>query len=318
MVGGIVNIASNCYLNTILQCFLHNIKTRQFFLQSYMKYDNESIIKAIAKIADIIHNKNSTAKPTNLLQTLQKQLKNVLIINEQNDANEIYCLIVDQIVKESLPSDLPSESLPSDKIVNLGISSWLKEFGNKHELARIFYGQMIQQVECDNCSVNSHRSDIFISLDIPLYDDKPIDIEESIANNFKNEPIEGFKCDKCNVVNKKESSKVIRLWYTPYILTISIKRFDYAGRKKNVKIKSMPVLLDLKQYVINMNESDNSVYKLSSIVCHFGSLQSGHYYALVLNNDNSWTRIDDEGVYINIDITNIPTEHFYTLFYCKC
>jgi len=41
----------------------------------------------------------------------------------------------------------------------------------------------------------------------------------------------------------------------------------------------------------------NTSFAISSVICHRGNLDSGHYYTLLREGNNVWVQLDDESVY---------------------
>jgi ubiquitin C-terminal hydrolase len=59
--------------------------------------------------------------------------------------------------------------------------------------------------------------------------------------------------------------------------------------------------IDLEHYTENRNTSVNLTYKLSSVICHKGMLNYGHYYAFICKNDtathnDTWYLCNDDTV----------------------
>lgn len=111
MAGGIVNLGSTCYLNTVLQCLLNNKRLRDYVIQ-LIDSEGMALIKALAKVAYILYDLKKTARPKNLLDILQNRIGTSLNLFEQNDANEFLLLFADKLVTES-PKELKELAPPT-------------------------------------------------------------------------------------------------------------------------------------------------------------------------------------------------------------
>jgi ubiquitin C-terminal hydrolase len=98
----------------------------------------------------------------------------------------------------------------------------------------------------------------------------------------------GLWCDDCNCI--EDVRKEVSIVRSPPILIIQLKRFtdDFGKLRKN----STPV-----RYSLQLNLLDRT-YDLTGVVCHFGTLSSGHYTCLVRDSPTSsqWYHISDSNV----------------------
>lgn len=106
-----------------------------------------------------------------------------------------------------------------------------------------------------------------------------------------------YECVKCR--RKAEPLQQIELYRASKYLILNIKRFkkkfddlmDMINNKKNETLVEFPLEnLDLTSYFYGENEE--CVYDLIAIICHVGTIKSGHYFSIVKNEDN-WYKIDD-------------------------
>lgn len=324
MVCGIENLGNNCYINTVMQCMLHDKNIRDFFSKEIEGAG--TLFNAIKKLKNIIYDMDSICKPTKFLQILKEKFESTgLAIDMQNDTNEFMLILIDKLITE-FPHEkegfFPKLNIPNplkSPLQRLADQGWKKDHGSRSNMAKEFYGQMVQQVKCPQCGSFSHRVESFMSLDISLDNDTNVNglnISNEIKKLFNAEYVDGYSCDKCKSTADK-AEKLIRLWHIPQMLIISIKRFTYDGRKNRTKIRHMPNELNLGKYLIS--EEDPHNYILSSMICHMGSVYGGHYTALIHNHntDGSWTMMDDDTRITNYNIENLNTESVYTIFYQK-
>ena len=107
---------------------------------------------------------------------------------------------------------------------------------------------------------------------------------------------------------------------------MQLKRFDcktesiYEGfikNKKNESLVNFPLKnLDISKYVVEENSRKDCLYDLCAISQHFGSLSSGHYTALCLNDDE-WYNFDDEKISKITNAKSVVSKGAYILIFRK-
>lgn len=106
--------------------------------------------------------------------------------------------------------------------------------------------------------------------------------------------VSGYKCDHCkDATTDKQRSR--KLAHSPDIVTIQLKRFNWAGQKDSHPVP-INLRLDLNANRTSNNKS-NSEYELSAVVLHQGSLNGGHYVCISRSSDGQWLEFDDRSVY---------------------
>ena len=100
-------------------------------------------------------------------------------------------------------------------------------------------------------------------------------------------------CEKCK--KKVDADRSTSWWLAPDVLVILLKRFQYTV--SGVEKVQVPVEFPLKDLVLRTGgdtQNPNSVYDLYGVVNHTGSLSSGHYTAICL--DDQWNIFNDHRV----------------------
>jgi Ubiquitin carboxyl-terminal hydrolase len=127
-----------------------------------------------------------------------------------------------------------------------------------------------------------------------------------------------FKCSKCNKEQQANLQQTLKT--VPPILMLHLKRFRRGKvlSKNDERIKIPFQGLDLSPYVTQNEQGANRpplLYDLYGVICHFGSLNKGHYTALVRHKEN-WYYCDDETITLKrtVDESSIE-ESAYILFY---
>jgi ubiquitin C-terminal hydrolase len=195
-------------------------------------------------------------------------------------------------------------------IMNEAWDRW--EVTNRGCLNDVFFGQTVSQIKCSSCEKFNQNFEFFnmISLPVPRED---ADIWTCLRMAFGDEHIHEWRCDHCG--SKGISKKSQRIWGTSSILVIHLKRFSEDLSKIETGVR-MPLSFKLGQYSLSLDDK----YRLVSVACHVGSLNSGHYYAIRRNCKGEWCIYDDDRKYdITIDrMKNELLSNGYMFFYQRC
>lgn len=125
-------------------------------------------------------------------------------------------------------------------------------------------------------------------------------------------------CERCNKLrNGMKFSRVLEL---PEMLCVHLKRFRH-DLSYSSKISS-PVLfpltgLDMRPYLHNQCKSKIAVYDLTAIICHHGTVGSGHYTSFAKHEiTGKWFEYDDQLV-TEVAPEVVQSCEAYVLFYRK-
>ena len=323
------------------------------------KHKLASVTAQLAEIVDTFINKGaSVITPGSFKQAVDKKFS-VFKGYSQHDAHEFIIHILDAIIEETgIESEPVINNVPQcissyiDKLENFKkqvketiliedkkkIIENLNEYrkmnksiiskynGLRHmvELYKQKYNPFIYQIqsilvhtvecnECKNLSSNYENSPV---LQLYVYDS----LNNSLDNLVKPETIENYKCTVCN--ENRTISKSCKLWRTPSVLFIQLKRFEVLPngrtRKNNIDV-DIPLTIDLTPYcdqTMNGENKINRVYKLKGFSNHMGSLNGGHYTAdcVCIVDNETWYHFDDSSVMQNTN-KMINTSNAYILMY---
>ena len=152
-------------------------------------------------------------------------------------------------------------------------------------------------------------------------------LEEMLNNFFEysffSNKKHGYQCEKC-CKNSTYAFKKFYIFNPPEVLVLCVKKFAKSkmslfGRwmKSSVNV-TYPEILDLSEYMININQStknDNGLYKLLGVVNHSGGLGGGHYTSYIRKNDQ-WYYISDS-YYKKSSLNSALNADAYLVFYEK-
>lgn len=168
--------------------------------------------------------------------------------------------------------------------------------------------EMLQESQFvyNHTSTDTHRSDEPVTL---------LDCFRAFTQSEELDEHNPWFCPHCRENQKAE--KTMTVWQYPDTLIIHLKRFvfhELSSTKVDNKVIFPLDNLDLCQF-ISGPKIKNLIYKLYSLVCHFGGASSGHYTSYTMHPvDGKWCYYNDESV-----TESLPAdEEFsstYVLFY---
>jgi ubiquitin C-terminal hydrolase len=228
---------------------------------------------------------------------------------------------------------------PKEQIEVLLRNKVLEYKSEYSSILKIFGGQFLERLNCEGCNEINHKYVSFLSseLAIPTNNDEgslesldslgpdEINIEELLEHQCSLEKLDAenlWTCDKCNVKNRP--FRRMSYWQLPQVLILSLKRFSYEqigsnfiSKKINTKVIYDPFgFLDMDPYL--SNSLSETKYVLYAIICHSGTLNSGHYYAYCRNlraKKPIWLKYNDEEITNVTNLDCLITNHAYVLFY---
>jgi ubiquitin C-terminal hydrolase len=335
-LNGLANIANTCYINTCVQCLGFCGEFLSFVLDENNNECKEvkegDLLYELREIYKALWIKDTGLIPARFLKILEKHL-DFLRLGEQNDIQEFLTIFIDQL-NGSIAKDITIkrqhvdnkeiyfENPSLEKLKKKCDVAWKNSVGKEYSpLIDMFYGQLIVQIICGNCDKIHHTIEPFSVLLLPIVkndsEDSELDLETCLAHLFKDEILNAdennvWKCDGCQQCCK--SIKTTKIWRYPRILTVCMKRFTYDGKKNNKHVK-LSNIMDISKFGIYTAENNKATYQLSSIACHVGNQNRGHYYALCKHVKNKrWYKIDDTRL-VKMGEECDMTHDFYMGFY---
>lgn len=318
-----------------------------------------SITVELANIVDTMINKGaSIITPHSFKQSLDKKISAFRGFSQQ-DAHEFIIHILDMIIEETGRESEPSINNVPDEIKNYielskecnkkiknsesmeerkSIIQYLNNYRKTHlsiiskynglkYLVDIYKKQynpfiyqiqsiLVNEVECSECKnvTSSYENTPVLQLYVKE------SLQESLEQLVKTESIENYKCSVCDV--NREINKTCKIWRTPSVLFIQLKRFEIMPngriRKNNLSV-DIPLTIDLSPYcdeTMLTEQKINRKYNLKGFSNHMGSLNGGHYTAdcLCIVDNETWYRFDDSHVSRNTN-KMIDTSNAYILMY---
>lgn len=276
---GLINSGNNCFVNSVLQCIINHKNISIYFLNTEFK-SNEKYSLSFKEFIKNYEKEELIKSPNQLINKLKEKIN--ILNGEMQDANEFLILFIDLLI---------NEKVIEPKIIS---KKFLKEF-NENKILTLFSGLKNFISICSICNKETNRYELFRILMI-----NEQSIQESIRNYFNFQNLV-FTCENCNKLSSK--LKTIDILFMPEVLPVVVNRFLSLTEKNN---KNIIIEESLKIQRFN--------YNLFGLVCHKGSLISGHYTSYV-KISGIWFHFDDEIV------TKVNPELFsssvYLAFYSR-
>lgn len=151
-------------------------------------------------------------------------------------------------------------------------------------------------------------------LSVPISSDVAKPALPELLEKYMIEVVDDYRCNRCDVKSNKE--RVLRIDYSPNILTVQLKRFQYDGSKVKTAV-AIPTTLDLDKYR-GIDNPERMRYELTAVIKHSGRTEGGHYICCTKAGDGQWYCFDDremsKGSVVNAT-NNTRGGNPYVLFY---
>ncbi|KZV47057.1 ubiquitin carboxyl-terminal hydrolase 20-like [Dorcoceras hygrometricum] len=306
--AGLANLGNTCFLNSVLQCFIHTVPLLHGILS-----DNHAaacqcidevfcVICSLRELVELSFTAGRVIEPSRIVNNLSYFCASFQRF-QQEDAHEFL-----QCFLERLESchDLKLKDCKNPKSVNF--------------VRQVFGGSLVSKLKCCKCS---HRSDTYeplvnLSLEIEEADNLLMALQSFTKIEKIEDPENKFMCESCK--EQVSIEKQLLFDHAPSVAAFHLKRFKNDGHfvEKIDKPVKFPLDLDLKPFTCTEKTSDVELkYALYAIVVHIGlTSTSGHYYCFIRLSPNMWCKFDDSQV-VQVHEDFVMSQEAYILFYAK-
>ncbi|ODV82430.1 cysteine proteinase [Suhomyces tanzawaensis NRRL Y-17324] len=324
---GFVNLGATCFMSSILQTLIHNPFVKYRFFNNDFHYfncdknDGEPADEYNACITCSIDNifqnfytsgTNEGFGMTNLLTTAWYKKKSLAGFQEQ-DAHEFWQFILNEF-------HLDHERIQT----NLGHASpSLSDSGCTCITHTTFAGELQSSIQCLSCKSVTRTIDPMMDLSLEinhLKNKKGVTLYDCLDLYTLEEKLDVmYTCRSCG--EKTKAIKSLKIKTLAPVVSIQLKRFEHNFNETPTKIDTpviTPLYLNLTKYAYDagasMGVDGTKVYELFALVCHIGSVNTGHYIVLIKNGAGQWFKFDDSVITL-VSQDEVTTSNAYLLFY---
>jgi ubiquitin C-terminal hydrolase len=327
-----------CYMNSILAILQQMPIFTDYILNN--DFSESTITNQLHKIISLSHmNENKKIRPLTFRSVITEK-EEMWGYNQHQDSQEFLSFILNSIEDEIkkkvifIPGkydDNIEDDVYNNLIKIIAINSWKQFIKNEFSIIKsLFCGMTYVKTTCDICYNECHNFDMFqiIQLSIPKYDTKLKNCFDIMCQEETLDKHNKLKCEFCGL--KNEASKIVKIWRTPKILIIQLKRFmvnNYGiiSQKLSSSIDYPIYDFDISNYIDDNSPFKNkSIYNLFAINLHhtlgsFNTINFGHYTTIIKNRLNhKWYRYDDGNeLEILEEEAEIISKDAYMLFYLR-
>uniref|UniRef100_A0A0W0F2P4 Ubiquitin carboxyl-terminal hydrolase n=1 Tax=Moniliophthora roreri TaxID=221103 RepID=A0A0W0F2P4_MONRR len=321
---GLLNLGQTCFMNAVLQCFIHNPLLRNYFLgdkHNHRQCKNEECTSCeMDKLFSEVYSEDTTPYGPMTFLTTTWQKSPELSGYAQQDAHEFFCSALNNIHSSSKGS------------TNISCNCIIHS---------TFSGSLQSDVTCERCgNVTSTVDPIFdISLEMKEKGDSASGentLGACLRRYTQPEKLgnKEYSCDKCRKATH-DASKRLSIRKLPPVLSFQFKRFEHktsekssAAARKLDSVIRFPASLNMMPYttyaIRESTEKENIAamapevmyeYDLFAVINHDGQMNNGHYTTFARSQDE-WYRFDDDKI-THATLGECLKSSAYMCFYVK-
>ncbi|OJA12768.1 hypothetical protein AZE42_07914 [Rhizopogon vesiculosus] len=297
---GLLNLGQTCFLNVILQSFIHNPLLRNYFLSDrhnsrLCKHSDCTCCEMDNLFTEIYSPTNTPYGPTSFLATTWK-VSAEMSGYAQQDAHEFFIAALNQIHGTCRGS------------TNISCNCIIHQ---------TFAGQFQSDVTCEKCGNVTSTIDPMLDISLELRTKSgeaagDNTLASCLRRYTKAEKLGAreYSCSKCTKASH-EAVKRLSIRTLPPVLSFQFKRFEHktSGKAASQKIDApirIPVTINMAPYTtlaMSMTGKDAEAgvpgpdamyeYDLFAVINHEGQMDNGHYTNFARFQDE-WYRFDDD------------------------
>jgi ubiquitin carboxyl-terminal hydrolase 8 len=318
-VTGLANMRNTCYMNSTLQALRHNTEISAFFLEERHhqwidRKPSSPKVELVKGYADLLKSLWSGSRPAYIrpqgfIQTMIPAAVaagfDQFQVPLQHDSHEFLTFMLDQLhegmaEEVNIEINRPPPITEKDKAIHQALEAWKRYFGKQYSpFTEMIYGLLRITMTCERCKTKSNTWETFncLKLPVPSKSETPITLESMLNEEFQEETIEGYACDKCSP-ERTVAKRTMRIWRLPRMVVLVLKRFTPDGRKIYTNFsfpQEEPIVFQRYFSPDSPEPSQLQPYECFATVDHHGSSGGGHYTAQAKSPlTEKWHMFDDE------------------------
>ncbi|MDR1012925.1 MAG: hypothetical protein LBL38_01495, partial [Lactobacillales bacterium] len=322
--AGLCNLGNTCYMNATLQALLNDKELVGYTLTAPESDINKvnrlgsggRVFAAFKALCQQYVSSNGIAVKPDEFKRIFGNFYALFDDYNQHDASECLISVLDALHEDLNQSDV-AKGFMTRKHANDTLGGMPLHYAcNKSPIVDIYHGVQHTDFTCPDCHHTSSKDEALINWDLNISSTSTTNLNDCIDLYSRSEilaPGEEWNCENCGRLVR--ATKTVSIKKLASRITIQLKRFSQTptgGLVKNPAPVIYPVEFDASKYAVNAGS-----YELNSIICHFGTLNGGHYISYVKNN-GQWFRCDDSSVTLVSEKEALSqTSAAYVLLYSK-
>uniref|UniRef100_A0A8C2WUY4 ubiquitinyl hydrolase 1 n=1 Tax=Cyclopterus lumpus TaxID=8103 RepID=A0A8C2WUY4_CYCLU len=305
-VCGLDNSGNSCYLNAVLQCLCSTLPLVEHLLSRDTREESKCrVAETFARLLEEMWlGSSSSCAPVearSVMCSILPQFNNY----SQQDAQELLLFLLN-----ALHDDLKKVAAARTRHVTGNRNRAAAAMESTTIVSRLFEGQLGYVTLCMHCDHQTHRTQTFTVLSLPIPTDIiKCSIQDCLSLFFEQTLLTGVEQMLCSVCGlRRETAVLTCLDKPPEILMLHLKRW----------VDTKHPLLDLSPFLSSaVQNASYSSYRLYAVVNHTGHLNVGHYTALCHSAlTRSWHCFDDSAVR-EVEDRLVQSAHAYVLLYSR-
>eukprot|EP00041_Stephanoeca_diplocostata_P012793 m.215294 g.215294 ORF g.215294 m.215294 type:complete len:435 (+) comp19091_c0_seq2:158-1462(+) len=309
---GLLNFASQCYINAVFQAIAGTFKYVDAFKSDSENAEGNCVVfgqhetlrqDLCAKLQHLVHvlNTGQTTKTASAVaDTVLRayRLCGGQLQGGEQDAHEFFVRLMDFLDDTRTQINPPPLLRAAQTIygtdayreVSAGFTSAMSRDGKDRSPpadTRGFLSSTVVCPQCRTCTTVRVVSTACITVSIPAVPTanmrrRPsgiVSVQECLDAFFEPETIEGFRCDTCKAV-VDGCFKVTTLTQPPALLVVHVNRLQWPNFKNDAKVLNNDVI-DINRYVCVAGDRADQLcmekYRLVAVIVHMGNSTGGHY-----------------------------------------
>ena len=325
---GLRNTRNTCYMNSTLQCLSHTLPLREFYVSDeYKQFLNKRGDLSSAFKRVMLELLDSTSQHSVDPYDLRREVKartDRFPDYRQHDAHEFMRFLLNELHEEINKASVEGRKSPADN-ETLGEACARHLTWENSRISELFGGMLRSEVCCSVCFDKSIMYIPFMDIALPIQktteksdyhysssSDPSVQFDTCLEIFTAEETLDGEErpyCNKCQILT--QSAKRLFISKLPKFLVIQLKRFS--GAHTRTKLSTHVEFNE--NWKLEDTEFKIHTYSLYGIVCHSGTLYSGHYIAYCrCGSEGEWQCFDDATT-CSVSWEHVKAQEVYILFY---
>lgn len=324
---GFINLGSTCFMSSVLQTVIHNPYLKRYYLSgghlNCPKDRNECLSCCLNDIfQDFFTNPAIVGYGLTSFIEAAWRVKRSLAGYSEQDAHEFWQFLIHQIHKNDTTSARYLKNKESTPAVENDNTRQPEPKSCDCIIHKTFSGTLESTLTCTVCGSSRKIEDPMLDVSLEIQDKRDgekaslTDLHSCFMKYTKVEDLDVlYECQSCKTRTKV--TKRLALKKLPPVLSIQLKRFEHLGVSSKIDYHiDIPHILDVQEYVSKSGYNNQvTTYELFGIVCHLGSVNTGHYLAYVKATNGMWFKFDDAKI-TRMNEADVRKVNAYMVFYC--